>query len=120
MTQTMTPQSLRAVNSIMTPRLALLDTTHVEASLSGWVAVKKGQTQSPSITKKYTFKSFVDAFAAMTAIALEAEKINHHPEWTNVYNTLDITLTTHDAGGLTDLDIALAQKIDAIAAKFLS
>lgn len=58
------------------------------------------------------FTDFKDCFAVMTRIAFEAEKLNHHPDWSNVYNKLSITLTTHDAGGLTEKDFQLAQIID--------
>ena len=61
------------------------------------------------------FKTFIQAFAFMTAIALEAEKINHHPQWTNVYNRVSIRLWTHDAGGITDLDFRLAHAIEVYA-----
>ena len=68
-----------------------------------------------AITKEYQFKSFIQAFAFMSGAALHAEKLNHHPEWSNVYNRVTVTLTTHDAGGLTDLDVTLAKKMDALA-----
>ena len=67
------------------------------------------------IAKSFTFADFGEAFAFMTRVALEAEKADHHPEWSNVWNRVDILLSTHDAGGVTDKDIALARKIDAIA-----
>ncbi len=70
---------------------------------------------SDAITKVFTFRNFVDAFGFMTRAALWAEKWNHHPEWSNVYKTVTVTLTTHDAKGLTDLDIKLATKMDALA-----
>jgi len=66
-----------------------------------------------AITRKFTFGDFTQAFAFMTEVALAAEKRDHHPEWSNVYNRVEITLTTHDAGGLTDRDIALARICDA-------
>ncbi|PAT43722.1 4a-hydroxytetrahydrobiopterin dehydratase [Vandammella animalimorsus] len=66
----------------------------------------------------FTFANFTQAFAFMTEVALHAEKSDHHPEWFNVYNRVDITLTTHDADGLSERDIALARSIDAIAARF--
>ncbi len=69
-----------------------------------------------AITKKLKFKNFIQTWGAMTQIALNAEAMDHHPEWSNVYNRLTITLTTHSAAGLTMLDIALAKKIDMIAA----
>jgi 4a-hydroxytetrahydrobiopterin dehydratase len=59
-------------------------------------------------------KNFVEAFGFMTQVALIAEKMNHHPEWHNVYRTVEIHLTTHDVGGLSELDFALAQQIDRI------
>ena len=65
-----------------------------------------------AISKKFKFKSFIQAFSWMTSVALIAEKMDHHPEWANVYNTVEVTLTTHSAGGLTKLDLALARKMD--------
>ena len=65
------------------------------------------------IKKEFKFENFVHAFGFMSKIALMAEKMNHHPEWKNVYNKVEITLTTHDKGGLTNLDLALAEISDA-------
>lgn len=67
-----------------------------------------------AITRTFTFDDFSQAFAFMTQVALLAEKADHHPEWSNVYNRVDILLTTHDAGGLSERDVDLAQKIDAL------
>ncbi len=67
-----------------------------------------------AITRTFTFDDFSQAFAFMTQVALLAEKADHHPEWSNVYNRVDILLTTHDAGGLSGRDIDMAQKIDAL------
>lgn len=64
-----------------------------------------------AITRRFTFADFSEAFAFMTRVALYAEKADHHPEWTNVWNRVDITLTTHDAGGLSDRDMAMATAI---------
>ena len=64
-----------------------------------------------AITRRYSFADFSEAFAFMTRVALYAEKADHHPEWTNVWNRVDITLTTHDAGGLSDRDVAMATAI---------
>ena len=75
-------------------------------SLSGW-AVKDNV-----IYRKIEFKSFIEAFSFMTKVALLAEAMNHHPNWSNVYSTLTIELSTHDLGGISDLDIALAEKIN--------
>jgi len=68
-----------------------------------------------AVTKTFVFKNFVEAFGFMTKAALWAEKWNHHPEWSNVYKTVDVTLTTHDTGGLSSLDAKLAKKMDALA-----
>lgn len=65
------------------------------------------------IHRALRFHDFAEAFAFMTRVALAAEKLNHHPEWSNVYDRVEITLTTHDAGGLTERDIRLAHQIDA-------
>ena len=67
-----------------------------------------------AITRRFKFPDFSAAFAFMTRVALLAEKLDHHPEWTNVYDTLDITLSTHDAGGVTDKDVALAKAIEGL------
>lgn len=68
-----------------------------------------------AICRSFRFASFSEAFGFMARCALEAEKADHHPEWFNVYNRVDVTLSTHDAGGLTRKDIRLAQAMDAIA-----
>jgi 4a-hydroxytetrahydrobiopterin dehydratase len=80
------------------------------AGLGGWTfdAARNG------IARRFTFADFGAAFAFMTRVALEAEKADHHPEWSNVWNKVDILLSTHSAGGVTAQDIALARKIDAI------
>lgn len=67
-----------------------------------------------AITRSFTFADFSQAFAFMTRVALLAEKADHHPEWSNVWNRVDIALTTHDAGGLSHKDVALADAIDAL------
>jgi 4a-hydroxytetrahydrobiopterin dehydratase len=67
-----------------------------------------------AITRSILFADFIEAFGFMTQVALIAERMNHHPEWSNVYNRVDILLTTHDAGGLSPRDIDMAQAIDAI------
>ena len=78
---------------------------------AGWQMVEGRD----AITKTYVFRNFVEAFGFMTRAALWAEKWNHHPEWFNVYKTVDVTLSTHDAGGLSALDVKLASKMDALA-----
>jgi 4a-hydroxytetrahydrobiopterin dehydratase len=67
-----------------------------------------------AITRSFAFKDFSEAFAFMTRVALLAEKADHHPEWSNVWNRVEILLTTHDAGGLSARDVAMAQAIDAL------
>jgi 4a-hydroxytetrahydrobiopterin dehydratase len=68
-----------------------------------------------TLSRKFEFKNFSEAFAFMTRVALEAEKMDHHPEWTNVYNTVEIRLSTHSAGNIvTDKDRKLAKKIDGL------
>jgi 4a-hydroxytetrahydrobiopterin dehydratase len=69
-----------------------------------------------AITRQFVFADFVEAFGFMTRVAILAEKADHHPEWTNVYARVDILLTTHDAGGLSARDVALAHAIDALVA----
>jgi len=68
-----------------------------------------------AIFREYRFSNFVAAWGFMSQAALRAEKMNHHPEWFNVYNRVEVTLTTHDAGGLSDLDVKLAQIMDKLA-----
>ena len=68
-----------------------------------------------AITRKFAFKDFNQAFGFMTRAALLAEKMDHHPEWFNVYRTVEVTLSTHDADGLTEKDVALAKAMDAFA-----
>jgi 4a-hydroxytetrahydrobiopterin dehydratase len=82
------------------------------ARLNGW-SEAGGRD---AITKKFVFKDFNQAFGFMTRAALVAEEMDHHPEWFNVYKTVDVTLSTHDAGGLTELDVKLAEAMDKIAA----
>jgi len=87
------------------PRAAAL------ATLSGWSEV----AGRDAIAKTFTFADFNEAFGFMARVALEAEKADHHPEWRNVYKTVDVVLATHDAGGVTARDVALAKRMDAIA-----
>ncbi len=70
--------------------------------------------ENDTIFRNFKFKTFVEAFSFMTAIALEAEKLNHHPDWSNSYNKVNIVLTNHVAGGVTQLDFKLAEIIDSV------
>jgi len=79
--------------------------------LSGWSEV----AGRDAITRKFVFKDFNEAFGFMTRAALVAEKMDHHPEWFNVYKTVEVTLSTHDTGGLTELDVKLAEAMNKLA-----
>jgi 4a-hydroxytetrahydrobiopterin dehydratase len=82
------------------------------ATLPGWSAV----TGRDAIAKTFRFGDFNAAFGFMTRVALLADKMDHHPEWSNVYNRVDVVLTTHDAGGVTEKDVTLARFMDEAAA----
>ncbi|RMH21264.1 MAG: 4a-hydroxytetrahydrobiopterin dehydratase [Acidobacteria bacterium] len=89
-----------------------LDEDEVErrlAELDGW------RLAGGKLRRDFRFADFSQAFAFMTRVALLAEKLDHHPEWTNVYNRLSIRLTTHDAGGISDRDFELARRIDRLS-----
>ena len=79
--------------------------------LHGWTEAKGRD----AITKTYQFKSFSQAWGFMSRVALHAEKADHHPEWTNVYGRVEVTLATHSAGGVTEKDVALAKKMELLA-----
>jgi 4a-hydroxytetrahydrobiopterin dehydratase len=81
------------------------------AQLSGWTAVDGRD----AIARTFKFSDFNAAFGFMTRAALAAEKLDHHPEWLNVYNRVEVTLSTHDAGGVTELDVTLAKLMDGFA-----
>jgi 4a-hydroxytetrahydrobiopterin dehydratase len=81
------------------------------AKLSGWSEVEGRD----AITRQFEFSDFNEAFGFMARAALIAEKLDHHPEWFNVYNKVEVTLATHDAGGVTERDIKLAQAMDRLA-----
>jgi 4a-hydroxytetrahydrobiopterin dehydratase len=95
----------------MAQKLAADSRKSALARLSGWSDVPGRD----AITKMFTFRNFNEAFGFMTRAALIAEKLDHHPEWSNVYKTVIVTLSTHDAGGLTELDVKLAEAMDKIA-----
>jgi 4a-hydroxytetrahydrobiopterin dehydratase len=79
--------------------------------LTGW----RYEPDGPAIRKVFKFKGFSEAFGFMAQVALAAQKADHHPDWSNSYNTVSITLSTHTAGGVTEKDIALAEAIEKIA-----
>ena len=81
------------------------------AKLDGWSEVEGRD----AISKKFAFKDFNEAFGFMARVALIAEKLDHHPEWFNVYNRVEVTLATHDAGGVTERDVKLAEAMDRLA-----
>ena len=95
----------------MTPRLTDAERTAALHKLAQWRPVEGRD----AIARTFKFADFSAAFGFMTRAALAAEKLDHHPEWTNVWNRVEVTLSTHDAGGLTRLDIALAEVMDRIA-----
>lgn len=80
------------------------------AGLDGWQVTRDGA----AIGRKFEFRNFSEAFGFMTRCALAAEKLDHHPEWSNVYNKVEVELTTHDAGTVTTLDVTLARFMDAV------
>lgn len=96
----------------MPQRLTAEERTQALADLSGW-APSPGRD---AITKDFKFKDFSQAFGFISRVALAAEKLDHHPEWSNVYNRVTITLSTHDCGGLSQLDLKLAHMIDTFGA----
>jgi 4a-hydroxytetrahydrobiopterin dehydratase len=78
-----------------------------ELSAAGWTVEESGN----AVTRQFKFKTFPEALGWMVHMGVIAEKMNHHPEWSNVYNRVDVRLTTHDAGGLTSLDLELARRM---------
>ncbi|MGF1560681.1 MAG: 4a-hydroxytetrahydrobiopterin dehydratase [Geminicoccaceae bacterium] len=95
----------------MVEKLSDEERTSALGELSDWRLVEGRD----AITKTFTFKNFVEAFGFMSRAALHAEKLNHHPEWFNVYRTVEVTLSTHDVGGLSALDVKLARVMDQLA-----
>ncbi|WP_027566336.1 4a-hydroxytetrahydrobiopterin dehydratase [Bradyrhizobium sp. URHA0013] len=95
----------------MAERLSAEARRQALGGLSGWTEVQGRE----AIGKTFVFKDFNEAFGFMTRAALVAEKMDHHPEWRNVYKTVEVALSTHDAGGVTALDIELARAMNAIA-----
>jgi len=97
---------------MMAEKLSADARTDAMANLDGW----SGVDGRDAIQKTFTFKNFNQAFGFMSRVAMMAEKMDHHPEWFNVYKTVDVTLATHDAGGITELDIKLATFMNKAAA----
>ena len=96
----------------MTDKLTGSDRAKALATLTelGWTEVDGRD----AIARTFEFANFVEAFGWMTRVAIWAEKMNHHPEWSNVYKTVEVTLSTHDVGGLSSLDAKLARKLDTL------
>ena len=90
------------------PRLTEAEIASLATALPGW------RHHSPVLARTFRFADFSAAWGFMSRVALLAETLNHHPHWSNVYNQVEITLSTHDAGGLTERDVALAKAIDAL------
>ncbi len=95
----------------MTAKLAGKARTLALASIKGWKKVRGRD----ALQKSFKFADFNEAWGFMTRVAMAAEKADHHPEWSNVYNKVEIVLSTHEAGGLSEKDVALAKVIDSVA-----
>ncbi len=95
----------------MADRLTDSEIEEALAGLDGWT-LKNGK-----LNREFKFANFIEAFGFMTSAAIEAEKMNHHPEWFNVYSKVIVELVTHSAGGITSLDVELARKMNALAGK---
>ena len=95
----------------MAEKLSPQDRDAALGELAGW----RPADDRDAITKSFRFDDFGTAFAFITRVAMQAEKMNHHPEWCNVYNRADIVLSTHDVGGVSDLDLKLAGFIERVA-----
>lgn len=87
------------------------EVSRLVATLDGW------ELDGASLRRQFVFDSFVEAFGFMAKVALIAERLNHHPNWSNVYNRVDIAVTTHDAGGLTALDFEFVRRVDAVTTR---
>jgi 4a-hydroxytetrahydrobiopterin dehydratase len=107
------PQTTGIEEAKMSGKLSGKEREKALAGLKGWTKVKGRD----AIEKSYKFKDFNEAFGFMSRVALAAEKADHHPEWANVYNRVDVILTTHDAGGVTEKDVKLAGLMDKWAGK---
>lgn len=105
----------RTSHLMIPPRLDENARLEALASLPGWSLVEGRE----AIERDFRFASFADAFAFMTRVAFIAEAMNHHPEWRNVYRDVEVTLSTHEAGGLTALDVELARAMDQVARQLI-
>lgn len=94
----------------MADKLSAADVSELGKSLTGWTVSGGGK----ALTRSLKFKDFSEAFGFMARVALLADKTDHHPDWSNSYNKVEITLSSHDAGGLTQKDAELAKKISAL------
>lgn len=98
------------VNPMTAPTLLAPDALNAAVNeLSGW------SVEADKLHRQFQFESFVEAFGFMSSVALVAESMGHHPEWFNVYNRVTVDLTTHDAGGITEKDVALARRMNELA-----
>ena len=95
------------------PKLTAVKLAAALASLPGWSVVKG------KLHREYKFPDFVHAFGFMATAAISVEKLDHHPEWFNVYNQVTVDLTTHDSGGITARDVTLAKLLDGVAARMI-
>jgi 4a-hydroxytetrahydrobiopterin dehydratase len=93
----------------MADRLTVSEVQDAVAGLNGW-SIEDGK-----LSRDFKFASFIEAFGFMASAAIEAEKMNHHPEWSNVYSKVSVQLVTHSANGITNLDVELAEKMNALA-----
>ena len=94
----------------MTEKMSMTEAEGKLGTLNGWGLVQDKE----AIEKSFKFKNFNQAFAFMTRVAMKAEQMNHHPEWFNVYNRVDVTLCTHDVGGISEKDFKLASFMDKV------
>lgn len=97
----------------MAARLASQEIRQELAKLDGWELT----ASETAIRRQFRFRDFSEAFGFMSRVALAAEKLDHHPDWSNVYNRVEVVLTTHDTGGLTELDFKLAAAMDKLATR---
>jgi len=100
----------------MPTRLTDAERTALLAALPGWTLIPPAANQAEAIHRRFTFADFSAAWGFMSRVALLAEAQNHHPDWSNVWNRVEITLSTHDSGGLTERDGRLARAIEALVA----